>query len=120
MRWPRKSSATCDFLEEADRKIFQVEVGIDPALIELLEAIFQQPPQIRIALAHRNPDALAEITFAQERTAAKGAATAGVGAVEPERERHPIAERQRDFARLQRGAQRRLVLERPDLRTLEH
>ena len=49
---------------------------------------------------HRDADAFAEIAALEERPAGEGAAAAGIGAVEPERQRDAVAEHIIDLAAL--------------------
>src|ERR1700679_1406721 len=90
--------------KRTDRKIAQPKIGI-AALFPLPE---QRPVQSLtqqiVAALDGDADAFAEEAAVQERTAAKCAAAAGIGAVEPERQRDAIAEQKIDFLVAQRRA----------------
>src|SRR5258707_13505081 len=93
-------------LKRADGKIAQPQIGVAAFFPEPEQRPVQRLPQQVVALAHRDPDALAEIPAFDERAAAEGAALARIGAVDPERQRDGVAENEIDFAAPQRLAQR--------------
>src|ERR1700738_4674215 len=91
--WPRVGC-----LEGTHRKIAQPQIGVAAFFPEPEQRPVQRLPQQIVALAHGDADALAEIATLDKRAAAERAAFAGVGAVDPERERDRIAENEVDLA----------------------
>src|SRR3954447_12520999 len=92
-------------LERADGKIAQPEIGVAAFFPQPEQRPVQRLPQQVVALAHRNPNALAEIPALDEWPAAEGAALLRIGAVDPERQRDGIAKNEIDLAAPQRLAQ---------------
>src|ERR1700688_4248441 len=92
-------------LKRADGKIAQPQIGVAAFFPEPEQRPVQRLPQQVVALAHGDADAFAEIAALDERAATEGAAVAGVGAVDPERQRDRVAENEIDFAAPQRQPQ---------------
>src|SRR3954469_21032785 len=90
--------------ERADRKIAQPQIGIAAFFPEPEQRPVQRLAQQVVALAHGDPDALAEIAALDERSAAEGATIAGISAVDPERQRNRVAEDEVNFAAAQCSA----------------
>src|ERR1700741_4821012 len=88
--------------ERADREIMQPQIGVAAFFPDPEQRPVQRLPQQIVALAHADADALAEITALDERTAGERAAIAGVGAVDPERQRDRVAKNEIDLAAAQR------------------
>src|SRR5580658_4873352 len=86
------------FLKRAHRKIAQPQIGVAAFFPDPEQRPVQRLPQQIVALAHGNADALAEIAALHERAAREGAAVARIGAVDPERQRYPVAENEIDLA----------------------
>src|SRR5215471_2646010 len=81
-----------------DRKIPQPQVGEAAFLPQAKQAPVEREPQRVVAAFDRDADALAEVAALDERPAREDAAVAGVGAVEPERQRKAVAEQEIDLA----------------------
>src|ERR1700689_4552046 len=96
-------------LKRADRKIAQPQIGVAAFFPEPEQRPVQRLPQQVVALAHGDTDAFTEITALDERAAAEGAAVAGIGAVDPERQRDRVAKNEIDFAAPQTQPQRVVV-----------
>src|SRR5947209_16710531 len=89
-------------LERADGKIAQPQIGVAALFPQPEQRPVQRLPQQVVALAHRDPNALAEIPALDKRAAAEGAALLRIGAVDPERQRDCVAEDEIDLAAPQR------------------
>src|SRR5579864_4046532 len=92
-------------LERTDREIAQPEIGVAALFPKPEQRPVQGLPQQIIALAHGNPDSLAEIAAFDEGTAGERAALSRITAVDPEPKRDRIAENEIDLATPQRRAQ---------------
>src|SRR5580704_16172135 len=86
------------FLKRAHRKIAQPQIGVAAFFPDPEQRPVQRLPQQVVALAHGNPDAFAEKTAFDEWPARERAAIAGVGAVDPERQRDRVAKDEIDLA----------------------
>src|SRR3954463_9008804 len=92
-RWAdRAVAASAVFLERADGKIAQPQIGVAALFPNPEQRPVQRLAQQVVAFAHGYADAFAEKTALDERPAAEGAAIAGIGAVDPECQRNRIAE----------------------------
>src|SRR6202012_2842766 len=89
------------YLERADREIMQPQIGVAAFFPDPEPRPVQGLPQQVVALADGDADAFAEIAALDERPAGERAAIAGVGAVDPERQRDRIAENEIDLAAAQ-------------------
>src|SRR5579863_7064375 len=85
-------------LKRTDRKIAQPQVRVAAFFPQSKQRPVHSLPQQIIALAHGDPDALAEIAAFDKGTAGECAAFAGIGAVDPECQRDRVAENEVDFA----------------------
>src|SRR5271155_3271501 len=101
--------------KRTDREIAQPEIGEAALLPQLEQRPVQGEPQQIVAALDRDADAFAKKTAFQKRPAAKGAAAAGVRAIEPERERDAVVEQQIDLLAPQGVARRLGVGIRPNL-----
>src|SRR4051812_24840644 len=88
----RETGMTADSSERADRKIAQPQVRVAAFFPDPEQRPVQRLAQQVVALAHGDPDALAEIAAFHERAAREGAAIAGIGTVDPERQRNAVPE----------------------------
>src|SRR5437588_13088520 len=88
--------------ERADRKIAQPQIGEAAFFPDPEQRPVQRLPQQVVALADSDGDAFAEIPALDERPAGERAALAGIGAVDPERQRDRVAEDEIDLAPPQR------------------
>src|ERR1700690_3510736 len=86
------------FLKRAHRKIAQPQIGVAAFFPKPEQRPVQRLPQQVVALAHGDADAFAEIAALDKRPAGEGAAIAGIGAVDPERQRDRVAENEIDLA----------------------
>src|SRR5882757_1894310 len=84
--------------ERADRKIAQPQIGVAAFFPDPEQRPVQRLPQQVVALAHGDANALAEIAALDERPTREGAAIAGIGAVDPERQRDRVAKDEIDLA----------------------
>src|ERR1700721_2628399 len=105
--WARREECafappTSPSLKRTHRKIAQPQIGVAAFFPEPEQRPVQRLPQQVVALAHGDADAFAEITALDERPAGEGAAVAGIGAIDPERQRDRIAEDEIDLAAPQR------------------
>src|SRR3989442_4689689 len=78
--------------KRADGKIPQPQVGIAAFFPDPEQRPVQRRPQQVVALAHRDADALAEITALDKGPAREGAAFSRIDTVDPERQRERVAE----------------------------
>src|ERR1700760_2595187 len=83
--------------ERAHREIVQPKVGVTAFFPDPEQRPVQRLAQEVVALAHGNPDALAEKAALDERAAREGAAIGRVRAVDPERQRDRVAEDEIDL-----------------------
>src|ERR1700683_3185017 len=88
--------------ERADREIAQPQIGEAPLLPHPEHRPVQRQPDRIVALLDRDAYALAEIAAVHVGAAPEGATIARIGAVEPERQRHRVAEQEVDVALAQR------------------
>src|ERR1700738_809971 len=93
-------------LKRAHRKIPQPQIRVAAFFPDAEQGPVQGLAQHVVALAHGDADAFAEEAALDEGAAGEGAAIAGIGAVDPERQRDGIAEDEIDLALAERGAQR--------------
>src|ERR1700730_9374099 len=100
---------TVELLERAHGKIAQPQIGVAALFPEPEQRPVQRLPQQIVTLAHRDADAFAEIAAFDERAAREGAAVAGIGTVDPERQRDRVAEDKIDLAAPQRLPQRLVI-----------
>src|SRR5258708_40314810 len=104
MRWWARSKRAfahptrSGILERAHRKIMQPQIGVAAFFPDPEQRPVQGLPQQGVALAHRDADALAEISALDERTAGERAATTGISAVDREGQRDRIVEDEIDVA----------------------
>src|SRR5579859_186816 len=84
--------------ERAHREIAQPQIGVAAFFPDAKQRPVQRLPEQIVALAYRNADALAEIAALDERPAGEGAAIVRIGAIDPERQRNPVAEDEVDLA----------------------
>src|ERR1700730_4525903 len=101
--WARRKRAFAPptrsgILERAHREIPQPQIGVAAFFPDPEQRPIQRLPQQIVALAHGDADALAEKTALDERPPRERAAVAGVGAVDPERQRDRIAKNEIDLA----------------------
>src|SRR3978361_1240164 len=93
-------------LKRADGEITQPQIGVAAFFPDPEQRPVQRLPQQVVALAHGNPDALAEKAALDKRPAGERAAFGGIGAVDPERQRDRIPENEIDLTAPQRQPQR--------------
>src|SRR5580698_9647575 len=105
----RLKAGTTPVLKRAHRKIAQPQIRVAAFFPDPEQRPVQRLPQQVVALAHGDADALAEIAALDERAARERAAIGRIGAVDPERQRDPIAENEVDLATAQRRPQRLVV-----------
>src|SRR3954462_6975301 len=91
-------------LERAHREIPQPQICVAALFPDAEHRPVQGLAQHVVALAHGDADALAEEPAFDEGAAGEGAAIAGIGAVDPERERDGVAEDEIDLALAQGAA----------------
>src|SRR5437764_14328801 len=92
----------CATIKRTDRKIAQQQIGVAALYPEPKQRTVERLPQQVVALAHGDADALAEIAAFDKRAAGECAAFAGIGAVDPERQRDRVAKNEIDLAAPQR------------------
>src|SRR5215213_323714 len=107
--WRRRWCLQGSCLERTDGKIAQPQIGIAPLLPDAEQRPVQRLTQQVVALAYGDPDALAEKTTFDERAAGERAAFGGIGAIDPEGKRDPIAKDEIDLAPSERQPQRVVV-----------
>src|SRR4029077_6927450 len=111
---------TVQTLERTDRKIAQPQIGVAALFPKPEQRPVQRLPQQVVALAHRNPDALAEIAALDEGPARKGATLGRIGAVDPERQRNRVAENEIDLAAPQARTQALVIRKGVQFGVREH
>src|SRR5437868_10768528 len=85
-------------LKRTHRKIAQPQIRVAAFFPDPEQRPVQRLPQQVVALAHGDANALAEIAALDERPTREGAAIAGIGAVDPERQRDRVAKDEIDLA----------------------